>query len=90
MKFRGGGVKKDSLQILGLQRLASLHMEINFIDAYVDVGTNATTLVLLMDSDVAPVYVVLLSCTYSMICDNCSETELSSFKVVFLILGFRK
>ena len=30
--------------------------EINFIDADVDVGTNATTLVLLKDSDVRPVY----------------------------------
>ena len=30
--------------------------EINFIDADVDVGTNATTRVLLKDSDVRPVY----------------------------------
>ena len=30
--------------------------EINVIDVDVDVGTNATTLVLLMDSDVRPVY----------------------------------
>ena len=57
-------------------------MEINFIDADVDVGTNATTQVLLMDSDQTSVYIyaVLLSCTYSMICDNCSETELAVLK----------
>ena len=55
-------------------------MEINFIDADVDVGNNGTTRVLLMDSDVTPVYAALLSCTYSMTCDNCSETELGSFK----------
>ena len=48
--------------------------EINVIDADVDVGTNATTWVLLMDSDLKSVYAVLFSCTYSMICDNCSET----------------
>ena len=32
---------------------------------------NVTARVLFMDSDVRPVYAVLLSCTYSMICDNC-------------------
>ena len=47
--------------------------EINVIDADVDVGTNATTLVLLMDSDLKSVYAVLFSCTYPVICDNCSE-----------------
>ena len=52
--------------------------EINVIDADVDVGTNATnstTLVLLTDSDLKSVYAVLFSCTYSMICDSCSETR---------------
>ena len=52
--------------------------EINLIDADVDVGTNATnstTLVLLTDSDLKSVYAVLFSCTYSMICDSCSETR---------------
>ena len=44
--------------------------EINVIDAC----TNATTWVLLMDSDLKSVYAVLFSCTYSVICDNCSET----------------
>ena len=48
--------------------------EINVTDADVDVGTNATTWVLLMDSDLKSVYAVLFSCTYSVICDNCSET----------------
>ena len=37
---------------------------------------NATTPVLLMDSDVRPVYAVLLSCKYSMICDNCRNSAL--------------
>ena len=45
------------------------------IGADVDVGTNATTWVLLMDSDLKSVYAVLFSCTYSMICDSCSETR---------------
>ena len=49
--------------------------EITVIDADVDVGTNATTWVLLMDSDLKSVYAVLFSCTYSVICDNCSETR---------------
>ena len=50
--------------------------QINVIDADVDVGsTNATTWVLLMDSDLKSVYAVLFSCTYSMICDSCSETR---------------
>ena len=49
--------------------------EIKVNGADVDVGTNATTLVLLMDSDLKSVYAVLFSCTYSMICDNCSETR---------------
>ena len=52
--------------------------EINVIYADVDVVTNATTWVLLMDSDLQSVYVVLFSCTYSMtlmIYDNCSETR---------------
>ena len=52
--------------------------EINVIDADVDLGTNATnstTLVLLTDSDLKSVYAVLFSCTYSMICDSCSETR---------------
>ena len=31
-------------------------MEINVIDADVDVGTNATTRVLLLESDLKPVY----------------------------------
>ena len=31
-------------------------MEINVIDADVDVGTNATTQVLLLESDLKPVY----------------------------------
>ena len=48
--------------------------EINVIDADVEVGTNTTTWVLLMDSDLKSVYAVLLSCTYPVICDNCSET----------------
>ena len=49
--------------------------EINVTDADVDVGsTNATTWVLLMDSDLRSVYAVLFSCTYPVICDNCSET----------------
>ena len=48
--------------------------EITVIDADVDVGTNATTWVLLMDSDLRSVYAVLFSCTYPVICDNCSET----------------
>ena len=48
--------------------------EVNVIDADADVGTNATTWVLLVDSDLKSVYAVLFSCTYSMICDNCSET----------------
>ena len=43
------------------------------IGADVDVGTNATTWVLLMDSDLKSVYAVLFSCTYPVICDNCSE-----------------
>ena len=38
-------------------------------------STNATTRVLLMDSDLKPVYAVLFSCKYAMICDNCSETR---------------
>ena len=37
--------------------------EINVIDADVDVGTYAATLVLLMDSDLKSVYAVLFSCT---------------------------
>ena len=49
-------------------------MEINVIDADVDVGTNATIWVLPMDSSLRPVMAVLFSCKYSMICDNCSET----------------
>ena len=49
--------------------------EINVIYADVDVVTNATTWVLLMDSDLKSVYAVLFSCTYSMISDNCSETR---------------
>ena len=40
--------------------------EINVIYADVDVVTNATTWVLLMDSDLKSVYAVLFSCTYSM------------------------
>ena len=32
-------------------------------------------LVLLMDSGLKPVYAVLFSCKYSMICDNCSESR---------------
>ena len=65
------------------------HKEINVIDADVDVGSsNATTRVLLMDSDLKPVYAVLFSCKYAMICDNCSETR--HFKKVSLILGCRK
>ena len=51
-------------------------------------STNATTRVLLMDSDLKPVYAVLFSCKYSMICDNSSETRHFS-EVVFLILGCR-
>ena len=35
----------------------SNYTEINFIDADVDVGTNAITRVLLKDSDVRPVYI---------------------------------
>ena len=51
-------------------------MEINVIDADVDVGsTNATTGVILMDSDLKPVYAILFSCKYAMICDNFSETR---------------
>ena len=49
-------------------------LEISVIDADVDVGTNASTWVLLMDSDLKSVYAVLFSCPYSVICDNCSET----------------
>ena len=48
--------------------------EMSVIGADVDVGTNATTWVLLMDSDLKSVYAVLFSCTYSVICDNYSET----------------
>ena len=48
--------------------------EINVFGADVDGCTNATTWVLLMDSDLKSVYAVLFSCTYSVICDNCSET----------------
>ena len=48
--------------------------EITVIDADVDVGSNTTTWVLLMDSDLRSVYAVLFSCTYPVICDNCSET----------------
>ena len=48
--------------------------EITVIDADVDVGSNTTTWVLLMDSDLKSVYAVLFSCTYLAICDNCSET----------------
>ena len=58
-----------------LQRDQTNHREINIIDAEVDFGTNATTLVLLMGSDSKPVYAVLISCKYSIICDNCSETR---------------
>ena len=47
--------------------------EITVIDADVDVGSNTTTWVLLMDSDLKSVYAVLFSCTYPVICDNCSE-----------------
>ena len=54
-----------------IQRDQSNHTEISFIDEDVDVGTNVTARVLLMDSDVRPVYAVLLNCTYSVICDNC-------------------
>ena len=50
-------------------------MEINIIDGDVDVGTNATTQVLLIDSGLKPVYTLLFSSKYSMICDNCSETQ---------------
>ena len=50
-------------------------MEINVTDADVDVG-GATTRVLLMTSDLKPVYTVLFSCKYSIIFDNCSETRL--------------
>ena len=48
--------------------------EINAIYADVDVVTNATIWVLLMDSDLKSVYAVLWNCTYPVICDNCSET----------------
>ena len=37
--------------------------EINVIDADVDIGTYAATLVLFMDSDLKSVYAVLFSCT---------------------------
>ena len=50
-------------------------MEINVTDADVDVG-DAITQLSLMNSDLKPVYAVLFSCKYSMICDNCSETQL--------------
>ena len=41
-----------------IQRDQTNHKEINVVDADVDVGsTNATTRVLLMDSDLKPVYV---------------------------------
>ena len=39
-----------------IQRDQINHMEINVIDADVDVGTNATTQVLLLESDLKPVY----------------------------------
>ena len=59
-----------------IQRDQTNHKEINVVDADVDVGsTNATTRVLLTDSDLKPVYVVLLSCKYAIICENCSETR---------------
>ena len=59
-----------------IQRDQTNQKEINVINADVDVGsTNATTRVLLMDSDLKPVYAVLFSCKYAMICDNCSETR---------------
>ena len=46
------------------------------LDADVDVGsTKATTRVVLLDSDLKPVYAVLFSCKYAMICYNCSETR---------------
>ena len=48
--------------------------EITVIDADVDVGSNTTTWVLLMDSDLKSVYAVLWNCTYPVICDNYSET----------------
>ena len=60
---------------------------INVTNADVDVG-DVTTRVLLMDSDLKPVYAVLFSCKYSMICDNSSETRHFS-EVVFLVLGCR-
>ena len=45
-----------------------------YIDADVDVGsTNATIQVLLMDSDLKPVYAVQFSSKYSMICDICDN-----------------
>ena len=41
----------------------------------IDACTNATNAwVLLMDSDLKSVYAVLFSCTYPVICDNCSQT----------------
>ena len=40
-------------------------INVNVIDADVDVGTDATTWV----------YAVLFGCTYSKICENCSETR---------------
>ena len=49
-----------------------MRTEINVIDADVDVGTPR---VLLMDSGLKPVYTLLFSCKYSIICDNCSETQ---------------
>ena len=59
-----------------IQRDQTNHKEINVVDADVDVSsTNATTRVLLTDSDLKPVYVVLLSCKYAIICENCSETR---------------
>ena len=60
-------------------------MEINVTDADVDVG-DATTRLLLTNSDLQPVYAVLFSCKYSMIrgtqrqfSENiCSEDDLRS------------
>ena len=67
--------KTDFLFLFFMNSISTTYTaEINVIDADVDVGTNATTWVLLMDSDLRSVYAVLFSCTYPVIYDNCSET----------------
>ena len=59
--------------------------EINVIDEDVDVGTNATTWLLLMDSDLKSLCAVVHIQLFVTIAQ-----KLGTFKIVFLILGCKK